>query len=211
MPEPLHNTNYIAFADDIIQITSGPYIFADAARNTAHAIKQIAQIENKWKIRTNKNKLQIIPISLQKTTDIYIYDDILRDTTEIKILGLTFNSRGITPHIKIRTAIAQSNLMKLYRFYNQYNKRKLKLYNALVSSALIYPLVIKNTISKSPLLSMQRIQNKALRFITNTRWDYYIITPPADYYTHQCSNRQPRKSNVAAISNKPFTHPYGTS
>ena len=41
----------------------------------------------------NKKIFQIIPISRQKTTDIYIDDDILRYTTEGKILGLTFNSR----------------------------------------------------------------------------------------------------------------------
>ena len=67
-----------------------------------------------------------------KTIDIYIDDDILRYTTEEKILGRTFNSRGITPHIKIRTAIAQSNLTKLYHFYNLNSKNKLELYNALV-------------------------------------------------------------------------------
>ena len=63
MPEPLPNTNYIAFADDITQITSDPYKLADAARNTAHEIKQINTFENKWKIRNNKNKFQIFLIS----------------------------------------------------------------------------------------------------------------------------------------------------
>ena len=58
MPEPLPITNYITFADDITQITSGPYKFADAARNTAHTIKQINTFENKWKIRNNKNKFK---------------------------------------------------------------------------------------------------------------------------------------------------------
>ena len=80
---------------------------------------------------------------------------------------------SITPHIKIRTAISQSDLTKLYLFYNLSSRNKLKLYNALVCSALIYSPGIMNRISKSPLLSMQRIQNKALRFIRNTRWDDY--------------------------------------
>ena len=37
MPPPLPNTDYIAFADDITQITAGRYKPADAARNTQHA------------------------------------------------------------------------------------------------------------------------------------------------------------------------------
>ena len=131
---------------DITQITSGPYKSADAARNTAHEIQQINTFENKWKIKNNKNKFEIIPIPRLKTTDIYIDDDVLRYTTEGKILGITFNSRGITPQIKIRNAIAQSHITKLYRFYNLNNKNKPKLFNALVSSALISPRVIMNTV-----------------------------------------------------------------
>ena len=52
MPEPLPNTDYIAFADDITQITSGRYKHRDAARNTEHAIRQLMSLK-----RNGKSKL----------------------------------------------------------------------------------------------------------------------------------------------------------
>ena len=165
MPEPLPNTDYIAFADDITQITSGRYKYRDAARNTEHAIQQIDEFENKWKIKTNRSKFQIIPISRRNTTDIYLNDnEILQYTNEGKILGLTFNRRGILPQVKIRTAVALNNLSKLHRFTSLNINNKLKLYNALIRSALIYPSVILNIIAKSPMLKLQSVQNKALKY-----------------------------------------------
>ena len=101
MPEPLPNTDYIAFADDFTQITAGRYKYKDAARNTQHAIQQINRYENKWKIKTNKNRFQIVPISRIKTSDITI-NNILQYTNKGKILGLTliyqYNIPGASFH-----------------------------------------------------------------------------------------------------------------
>ena len=96
MPKPLPNTYYIAFADDITHLTS------DAARNTTNAIQHINAYENKWKIKTNKNKFLIIPISRLNTADIFINNDSLRYTAEGKFRGLSFHSRGISPQITNR-------------------------------------------------------------------------------------------------------------
>ena len=49
MPDRLPNTDYIALADDITQITSGRYKFRDAAVNTEYAINHINTFENKFK------------------------------------------------------------------------------------------------------------------------------------------------------------------
>ena len=57
MPEPLLNTEYIAFADDIKQILAGPDKYKDAAKNTQLSIQQINNYENKRKIKTNKKKI----------------------------------------------------------------------------------------------------------------------------------------------------------
>ena len=147
VPKPLPNTEYIALADNITQITSGGYKYKDAARNTQHAIQQINDNENKWKIKTNKNKFQIVPISRIKTSDITINNNILQYTNKGKILGLTFNCRSIVPQIKIGRDIVNGNLTKLYQFHNLNSRNKQKIYNALVRSAFIYPPVIINTIS----------------------------------------------------------------
>ena len=99
MPKPQQNTYYIAFADDITHLTS------DAARNTTNAIQHINAYENRWKIKTNKNKFLIIPISRLNTADIFIKNDSLRYTAEGKFGGLSFHSRGISPQITNRKAL----------------------------------------------------------------------------------------------------------
>ena len=165
MPEPLPNTDYIAFAHDITQITAGRCKYKDATRNTQYAIQQINNYENKWKIKTNKNKFQIVPISRIKTSVITINNKILQYTNKGKILGLTFNTRGIIPQIKILRDIANDNLTKMYRFHNLNSQNKQNLYNALVRSALIYSPVFLNIISKSSVIHLQKIQNRVGNFL----------------------------------------------
>ena len=65
----------------------------------------------------------------------------------------------------------QNKTLRNYRFNNLNSKNKLQLYNVLYRLALKSPPVTMNTISKSSLMSMERIQNKSHMFITNTRWD----------------------------------------
>ena len=67
----------------------------------------------------NKDKQKQIPnsanIKEKKTrADIIINNNILQYTNKGKILGLTFNTRGIIPQIKIHRDIANDNLTKLY-------------------------------------------------------------------------------------------------
>ena len=174
IPTPTHNTDYIAFADDITQISSGRHKPREAARTTARAIDQMNTYENKWKIQTNTNKFAIIPISRNTTHPITLQDDtVLPYTKQGKVLGLHFSSTGITKQVTHRTNIAQANITKLHRFrgLSQYNK--LKIYKSTILSALIYPTVPLNTISKTSMIKLQRKQNRALRFITNTRWTDY--------------------------------------
>jgi hypothetical protein len=174
LPQPLPNTDYISFADDITQITSGRYKSHDAARNTEHAIQQINTFEQKWKIQTNKNKFKIIPISRHITHDINIGNDHYTYTNKGKILGLNFTTNGITPQPHIRRAIALDNLNKLQRFRNLTQNNKIKLYKSLILPTLIYPTVPMHTIAKYTTLSLQRVQNRALRsFITNTHWSQF--------------------------------------
>jgi hypothetical protein len=187
LPQPLPFTDYIAFADDITQITSGHYGYNFAARTTENAIIQINDYENKWKIKTNTSKFKIINISRINTHEIYINQNTYQYTNSGKILGLTFGSRGLTPHIKIRKAIAQDNLSKLNRFRTLSTTNKMKLYTSLVRSALIYPIIPLNTISKTNFLSLQRTQNKALRFITNTHWTEHRTSQSL----HQLCNIEP--------------------
>jgi hypothetical protein len=168
IPEPLPNTDYICFADDITQITHGKYTPQYAAKQTEHAIQQINTFENKWKILTNTNKFKIIPVSRRKTSDIYIEDQYFPYTSHGTVLGLKFSTNGFSSQITSRQAIAYKNLNKLYRFTHLSLTTKLKLYLAFVRSALLYPVIPLHTLSPTAISKLQRVQNKALRFITNT-------------------------------------------
>ena len=173
LPPPLPSTDYIAFADDITQITSGPYKFRHIANITKHAIQQINTFENKWKISTNKSKFTTIPLTRINTADIDIGNHHYEYTHKGKILGLTFSSRGVHTHIKQSKARADRDLTKLNRFKNLNTQNKRKLYTSLIRPILIYPSVPIHTLTSTNLQTLQRTQNRALRFITNTSiFDY---------------------------------------
>ena len=53
----------IIYADDIIQIVQKKGSENYLTRETEREISKINQYENKWKIKTNLDKFQIIPIS----------------------------------------------------------------------------------------------------------------------------------------------------
>ena len=168
MPEPIPNTDYVCFADDITQITYSHNTPSYHARLTQRAIEQINEFEARWKITTNTNKFQIIPISRVKTGEILV-DGLLRPyTSQGKVLGLLFNPRGFSPQIQNRINIARSKLLKLYRFGKLLPHTKQHLYTAIVRSALLYPTIPLHTLSKTQTLKLQRVQNQALRYITNT-------------------------------------------
>jgi len=169
IPHPLLNTDYIAYADDITQITSGRYKQKDAARNTKHAIEQINTYENKWKIQTNTGKFTVIPLSRHKTTDITINNTPITYEKSGKILGLHFNKFGFAPQITARKHIALANLNKLYRFQDLPTQTKKKLYLTYIRPALIYPIIPLHTQPITQIRQLQTVQNKAIRFITNTR------------------------------------------
>ena len=166
--DTITHAKYISYADDITQIV--PYTGKSRnmhAYRTSRAITAINTYEKKWKIQTNKDKFQVINIGKHATRDIPHHN--ISHTITGKVLGLNIKSTGFTHHNKVRKNIAQSQLTKLYRFQNLSSNNKRKLYMTLVRSSLIYPIIPMHTSSKTQMLALQRIQNKATRFINNTR------------------------------------------
>ena len=85
-------------------------------------------------------------------------------------MGLTLTPFSYKAHIQNRNNIAKAHLNNIKRFLGLNIKNKKKLYTAIVLPTLIYPTVPMNTISKAQMSTLQKTQNKALRFITNTHW-----------------------------------------
>jgi len=171
LPPPLLDTDYICFADDISQISYSPYKPKTVAHTTKHAIGQINDFENKWKIRTNKTKFTLIPVGRYATVPVKLDNTTTFDyKKDGKILGLNFNRTGYGPQIKTRTAIARKNLNRLYRFKHLDYSLKRRLYLTTVRPALTYPTIPLHTESNHRLRQLQKVQNSALRFMTNTHW-----------------------------------------
>ncbi|KAF2350868.1 Reverse transcriptase domain [Trinorchestia longiramus] len=128
LPLPTPNTDYIAFADYITQITFSSNSHNMAARLTTRATAQINTYEKKWKIQTNANKFKLIAISHHKKHEVHVDGTPpSRTINQVKFWVSTSAARD-TPHITQRKAIAQNNLSRLYRFKHMHPETKWKLY-----------------------------------------------------------------------------------
>lgn len=173
IPAPAHGSLNIMYADDITQIIVHPSKSRKImAKRVESEIKKINTFEEKWKIKTNQNKFKIIPLATSKNEPININGQILPYATEGNILGLHFNRRGITPQVRKNKHKAQAALTILRRFAPLPTKIKLHLVKACIIPTLHYPAYALNTLSKTSLIKLQRIQNKALRFAYNDRFPY---------------------------------------
>ena len=166
LPQPIPQTDYICFADDITQVISSHRSPRFQARLIQRAIEQINQFEKQWKIQTHLGKFKLIAITFRKTEPVTINNSIIPYTNRAKVLGLDFNPRGFSPHIAIRTITAKHRLSKLNRFRHLNESNKRLLYIATVRSSLIYPTIPLHTLANSQIKKLQRVQNKATRFIT---------------------------------------------
>ena len=169
MPEPITGSDYIAYADDVTQIT---YSYSTSvnyiAKITQRAIKSINDYERKWKIKTNMNKFHLSQMQRKKTGVVRIDDTPIEyKKYDAKMLGLHFQYSSIIKNVTHRKNLADLALSKLYRFKGLSQKNLSKLYTSMVRSALVYPVIPMNTLSRLQFSRLQTIQNKFLKFQQN--------------------------------------------
>lgn len=87
------------------------------AARTADEIEKINNYEKQWKIKTNKNKFKLIPISVQKKNNVLIDGEIINYSGNGKIFGTTFSRNGINKHVDKIAAKERTTLFDLYRFH----------------------------------------------------------------------------------------------
>ena len=133
-------------------------------------------MKTKWKIKTNKEKFKIVPITVKKKNDIVIDGTQLEYATHAKVLGLTIGRTGITKHVEELVEKGRRTLKELYRFYNLPTNIKIHLIKAFIIPILQYPPIPLITISKTNTNKLQKIQNKALRFAFEERYPYTRTT-----------------------------------
>ena len=129
------------------------------------------------------------------------------------VVGLTFSTRSITPQITTRRALAMKTLNRLQRFRNISTNNERRLYKTIIRPQLLYPIIPLNTISHSSYRKLQQVQNKALRFIENTKLTDRI--PSTTLHTRNelpAINTYPQTSNrcmeaTAWQKPRPIWHP----
>lgn len=175
-PTSLQGLN-IAYADDITQITHYQGKSKEMMnRRTAIEAERINSYENKWRIKTNINKFKVIPISSHRNEPLMINNNIVDFSQEGTTLGLHTTTHSYTKHITKRKTLATTSLTKLYKLRGLPTNIKIHLIKALVIPVLTYPPIPIHALSKTQILRLQRVQNKAIRFATNTRYPYNQTT-----------------------------------
>ena len=170
-PPTIPFDNYTLYADDITQTITHPSKSHGMLRaKTMTAITRINHFEKQWKIKTNTDKFKLISIQHRLNTPfpITINNTRLEYETNGKFLGLEFTPYGIKKHIDEREARARFALTKLKRFASCTTKTKTRLYTSLIRPILEFPAIPLNTLSRSALYRLQKVQNRALRWATNT-------------------------------------------
>ena len=172
LPPPQGSSEYVAYADDITQIVTWGGAKprpteVRLARKTEEAIQSINDFENKWKIATNQSKFTVVPLGQFINEPIMVNGRRIEHSRTGTVLGLEIGKRGIAPHTSARIRQANVQLTKIKRFGNLPERLKSHLYKALIRPILEYPPVPLDTISKSQQLKLQRVQNRAVRWIAN--------------------------------------------
>ena len=178
-PEPRwegNKRNFVAqYADDMTQIivTKCNKINDNARhehrKNVKAEITKQNIYEQKWKIKSNLNKFKMIMIGNMPKQNIVVDNCILEYSNKAKILGLNFKSRNFfKDQVNENIRKAKFELSKLFRLRYLKKKIKVRLYKSKVLPHLTYASVPLNICSQTQLKRLQVVQNKALRWITNT-------------------------------------------
>ena len=164
----------VAFADDVTQvITQEGQNINNLLNRAKREIVRMNDFEKKWKIKTNKNKFQLLQVSAIKQEPIIIDGEQLQYANKVNTLGFNLQRTGFTQHINQRKAIASAAVAKLKRFRNLKPKIKAHLYKSLVRSRLEYPSALIAIMSKTNMKKYQSFQNRIIR--------NFIATPNEKY------------------------------
>ena len=142
-------------------------------KNVMDEILKQNKFENEWKIKTNISKFNIIMIANKPKQNIVIENVTFDYVNKAKILGLNFKSNNFfKSQVDENIKKAKLELKKLYRLRYLKKNIKVRLYKTKVLTLLTYAAVPLNICSPSQIKRLQVVQNKAIRWITNS---YYPI------------------------------------
>ena len=176
LPNPHYSDTFIfQYADDVVHCVRGTRNKNKGKTAKRKLIKELTITKNwedKWRIKTNINKCKITAIGINnnRLNNIKLNNTTLNINSDTCILGYHMNKH---PKSKLHTnkliTKAKTNMRKLTRFKSAPTKIKKHLYKAQVRSLIEYPATQLANSGTSNINALQKIQNAATRYITNTK------------------------------------------
>ena len=208
-PQPLYDdTLQEIFADDISLIIRAPSKSKGKIKllkkKTEAELYNIQQWEEKWRIKSNPEKMALCPVgcrleTLEALGGIQVNNEQILLSTQVTLLGCTFsNTQWFTPHINNSVNKAKVALAQLQAFRFAPPKIKLHLFKALVLPLLTYPVSVINSTCHTNFSKLQKVQNSALRFVYNVR----VADRISSKSLHERAKLPPINVRIAKQSNK---------
>ena len=179
-PQPIHKDSVIAqFADDMVHVvcSSGKGInkVKQAKIYMESELTQTQEWESMWKIKSNigKSSISCMGTSEDKLLSlggVCVQDKDLPIQSYSKILGAKFSRKtGANGHVRGSINMASGSLQRLRRFTSAPQRVKKTLYKMLTRPVMEYPPVFCRKTSSTVKTKMQKLQNRALRFIKGVK------------------------------------------
>ena len=178
-PVPPPPSKVHSYADDNIGLSIDPgYNPRYLARRSAREAHVQNVYEAERKISSNTRKTKAIGVAKRVAEPIILPDGSVLQHAENggKALGLRLNRTGFAPQIKHNRARALRALKPLWRFRTIPAKAKLRLYKSLIRPILEYPPVPLHLATRSAMLKLQAVQNRAIMWITG-HWFHQVNRP----------------------------------
>ena len=171
------NTTIAFFADDTALIADS-WRKMYAIKYLQRHIEDLEKYYNDWKIKINVNKTELVIFSQrtrkEKLTELKMNDVKISIKDEAKYLGVTLDNKlKFTQHIKNIIQKANMSISKLYCLINRKSnlslQNKLIIYKMIIRPTLLYASPIWSNTSKRNIESLEKVQNKVIRMITNAQ------------------------------------------
>lgn len=174
------NTNIALFADDTA-VYSTSWGKPKTILDTQAHVNDIVAFFHKWKLKVNETKTETIIFSHKKKNTfknkeipkLKINNVVIEPKKEVKYLGVILDTKlTYTKHIKNVKTKTYGAWRKIYSLTNPKSKlslnNKLKIYKTLIRPIMLYAAPVWSNTNKTNIKTLQIIQNKFLRQITNS-------------------------------------------
>ena len=189
----------VQYADDVSQVVFHPGRSSHMLNiRTGREIHRVNTYEAEWKIQTNMAKFTAIPIVTRNPAPLLVEDELVDFRPRGSLLGLKVSSHGYKIHITQRVAQAREALNTLQRFRDLSSDLKLRLVKTLVIPVLTYPPVPTHAMSRTAISRLQKVQNAALRFTYNVKWQDFV----SNEELHMMASLQPINIRLHEMAEK---------